>query len=152
MSKDKDSNRSIEEIQDRIVREFKVLDDWTQRYKYLIEMGRKMDPLEDEYKSEDNLVRGCQSQVWLISEQDEEGNVTYKADSDAAIVKGLAALLVRLYSGHKPDEILQTKPEFIEKIGMKEHLSPTRSNGLAAMVEQMKIYAMAYKTKAEAGN
>lgn len=148
----KDSNKSIDEIQDRIVREFKVLDDWTQRYKYLIEMGRKIEPLEDGDKTEDNLVRGCQSQVWLISDQDDEGNVTYKADSDAAIVKGLAALLVRLYSNHKPDEILQTKPEFIEKIGMKEHLSPTRSNGLSAMVEQMKIYAMAYKSKAETGN
>jgi len=150
MSKDKD--RSIEEIQDRIVREFKVLDDWTQRYKYLIEMGRKMEPLENDYKTEDNLVRGCQSQVWLIPQQDKEGNVYFKVDSDAAIVKGLAALLVRLYSGHKPEEILNTKPEFVEKIGMKEHLSPTRSNGLAAMIEQMKIYAMAYKSKAETGN
>ena len=150
MSKDK--NRSIEEIQDRIVREFNILDDWTQRYKYLIEMGRKMEPLENEHKTEDNLVRGCQSQVWLIPQQDEEGNVYFKVDSDAAIVKGLAALLVRLYSGHKPDEILNTKPEFVEKIGMKEHLSPTRSNGLAAMIEQMKIYAMAYKSKAETGN
>ena len=150
MSKDKD--RSIEEIQDRIVREFKILDDWTQRYKYLIEMGRKMEPLENDYKTEDNLVRGCQSQVWLIPQQDEEGNVYFKVDSDAAIVKGLAALLVRLYSGHKPEEILNTKPEFVEKIGMKEHLSPTRSNGLAAMIEQMKIYAMAYKSKAETGN
>lgn len=150
MSTTSKSPKTPQEIQDRLVREFQVLEDWTQRYKYIIELGRKMEPLDESEKDEENLVRGCQSQVWLVSEL-EDDKVSFRADSDAAIVKGLAALLVRLYSGQTPQEILTTKPEFLERIGMKDHLSPTRSNGLAAMVEQIKIYAMAYKTKLEQG-
>lgn len=137
---------NIQEKQDRIIREFSVLEDWQDRYKYIIKLGQKLPPLEDEYKVEDNLVRGCQSQVWLIAEL-KDNQVIYRADSDAAITKGLVALMVRFYSGEEPDEIISSNPEFIKKIGMQEHLSPTRSNGLASMVKQMKIYAMAYKSK-----
>lgn len=137
---------TIEEKQDRIVRQFELLGDWPERYKYIIKLGQKLDPLEEEHKVEENLVRGCQSQVWLVTEQDND-KVIFKADSDAAITKGLVAMLVNFYSGENPDTILQTDPEFIDKIGMQQHLSPTRSNGLASMVKQMKIYAMAYKSK-----
>jgi cysteine desulfuration protein SufE len=137
---------NIEEKQDRIVRQFELLGDWPERYKYIIKLGQKLEPLDDEHKVEENLVRGCQSQVWLVTEQDED-KVIFKADSDAAITKGLVAMLVNFYSGESPDTILQTDPKFIDKIGMQQHLSPTRSNGLASMVKQMKIYAMAYKSK-----
>jgi len=137
---------TLEEKQDRIVREFKALGDWPERYKYIIKLGQKLDPLHDKYKTDDNLVRGCQSQVWLHTELDDD-KVIFHADSDAAITKGLVALMVRFYSGEKPDDILTHNPDFIKKIGMQEHLSPTRSNGLASMIKQMKIYAMAYKSK-----
>jgi len=137
---------TIQEKQDRIIREFQSLSDWQERYKHIIKMGQKLPPLDEEYKVEENLVRGCQSQVWLTTTTD-NGNVIFKADSDAAITKGLVALMVNFYSGEDPDTILSTNPEFIKKIGMQEHLSPTRSNGLASMIKQMKIYAMAYKAK-----
>ncbi len=137
---------TIDEKQERIIREFKALGDWPERYKYIIKLGQKLDPLDEKYKTDDNLVRGCQSQVWLHTEL-EGDRVIFQADSDAAITKGLVALMVRFYSGETPDAILSTNPEFIQKIGMQEHLSPTRSNGLASMVKQMKIYAMAYKSK-----
>lgn len=138
----------IQEIQLQIINEFKALSDWTERYKHIIEQGRRLDPLDEEHKVEENLVRGCQSQVWLHTRL-EEGKVIFEADSDAAITKGLVALMVRFYSGQTPDTIISTSPHFIKKIGMEQHLSPTRSNGLASMVKQMKIYAMAYKTKME---
>lgn len=137
---------TIVEKQDRIIREFELLGDWQERYKYIIKLGQKLDPLDDKFKIDENLVRGCQSQVWLHTELDGD-KVIFKADSDAAITKGLVALMVRFYSGETPNTILTTSPEFIKKIGMQEHLSPTRSNGLASMVKQMKIYAMAYKAK-----
>ncbi|MCC5913470.1 MAG: SufE family protein [Balneolaceae bacterium] len=137
---------TIDEKQQRIIREFELLSDWPERYKHIIKLGQKLDPLPEEQKKDENLVRGCQSQVWLHTELDEK-RVIFKADSDAAITKGLVALMVRLYSGETPDTILNTEPFFIKKIGMQEHLSPTRSNGLASMVKQMKIYAMAYKSK-----
>jgi cysteine desulfuration protein SufE len=136
----------IQEKQDRIIKEFQSLSDWQERYKHIIKSGQKLPPLEDEYKVEDNLVRGCQSQVWLVTDFD-EGKLIFRADSDAAITKGLVALMVNFYSNEEPDTILTTSPEFIKKIGMQEHLSPTRSNGLASMIKQMKIYAMAYKAK-----
>lgn len=136
----------IQEIQQKIIKEFKALGDWTERYKHIIEQGRKLDPLDEKYKVEENLVRGCQSQVWLHTYL-EDGTVIFEADSDAAITKGLVALMVRFYSGQDPATIISTPPAFIKKIGMEQHLSPTRSNGLASMVKQMKIYAMAYKTK-----
>ncbi len=137
---------NIQEKQEKILREFQILGDWQERYKHIIKLGQKLPPLEDEHKVEENLVRGCQSQVWLVTDL-EDDKITFKADSDAAITKGLVALLVNFYSGETPDTILTTNPEFIKKIGMQEHLSPTRSNGLASMVKQMKIYAMAYKSK-----
>ncbi|MEQ8579424.1 MAG: SufE family protein [Balneola sp.] len=136
----------IQEVQDRIVKEFSLFEDWTERYKYIIKHGEKLEELPDEDRIEENLVKGCQSQVWLTVDLD--GNkLNFKADSDAAITKGLVSLVVRLYSDQTPEEILTTNPEFISKIGMQQHLSPTRANGLASMVKQMKIYAMAYKSK-----
>lgn len=137
---------SIQKKQDRIIREFQLLENWPERYKYLIKLGQKLDSLPDEYKKEENLVRGCQSQVWLVTELKGD-KVIFKADSDAAITKGLVALMVRFYSEEDPDTILSINPDFIKKIGLQEHLSPTRSNGLASMIKQMKIYAMAYKSK-----
>jgi len=137
---------TLKEKQDRIIRQFEILGDWPERYKFIIKQGKKLSPLADEKKTDDNLVRGCQSQVWLDTELDDD-RIIFKADSDAAITKGLVALLVNFYSGETPDDILKTDPEFIKEIGMQDHLSPTRSNGLASMVKQMKIYAMAYKSK-----
>ena len=139
---------TIAEKQDRIVRAFELLGDWQERYRYIIKLGQKLDPLPEEHKIEENLVRGCQSQVWLIADL-EDGNVVFRADSDAAITKGLVALMVNIYSGEEPETIMSTPPDFIKKIGMQEHLSPTRSNGLLAMVKQMKIYAMAFKSQVE---
>lgn len=140
--------RDIHQEQQKIIDEFAALSDWTERYKHIIELGRTLKPLDEQYKVEENLVRGCQSQVWLHTSLD-QGKIIFEADSDAAITKGLVALMVRFYSGRDPDTIIGTDPLFIKKIGMQEHLSPTRSNGLASMVKQMKIYAMAYKAKAE---
>ena len=136
----------IQETEERIVREFELLQDWPERYKYIIKLGDKLDPLPEEDHIEDNLVKGCQSQVWLTATM-KDGKVIFKADSDAAITKGLVSLMVRFYSEREPDVILNKKPEFIDKIGMAQHLSPTRANGLASMVKQMKIYAMAFKSK-----
>ena len=138
----------IQDEQQNIIREFSALSDWTERYKHIIKLGRELEPLDDQYKVEENLVRGCQSQVWLHTAL-KDGNVVFEADSDAAITKGLVALMVRFYSDRSPQTIMDTDPIFIKKIGMQDHLSPTRSNGLASMVKQMKIYAMAYKTKTE---
>jgi len=136
----------INEKQERIIREFELLPDWQERYKYIIKLGSKLETLDESEKKDENLVRGCQSQVWLTAHI-EDGKVIFRADSDAAITKGLVSLMVRFYSGHEPDTIINTNPDFIQKIGMAEHLSPTRSNGLASMVKQMKIYAMAFKSK-----
>ncbi len=138
----------IKSTQERIVREFELMGDWTERYKYIIKHGAKMDSLPESDKIDSNLVKGCQSQVWLAANY-ENGKIIFRADSDAAITKGLVSLMVRLYSNNTPDTILGTNPEFIDKIGMAQHLSPTRANGLSAMVKQMKIYAMAYKAKNE---
>jgi cysteine desulfuration protein SufE len=135
----------IKETEDRIIREFELLQDWQERYKYIIKLGTKLDPLPEGERIEDNLVKGCQSQVWLTAKM-ENGKVIFNADSDAAITKGLVSLMIRFYSEREPDVILNTKPEFIEKIGMASHLSPTRANGLASMIKQMKIYAMAFKS------
>ena len=137
---------TIPEIQERIIKEFSLFEDWTDKYKYIIKLGSKLEALPDEDHVEENLVKGCQSQVWLTAELD-EGNLVFRADSDAAITKGLVALMVRFYSGQSPDDILNHNPDFLDKIGMAQHLSPTRANGLASMVKQMKIYAMAYKSK-----
>ena len=138
---------TIDEKQQKIIGEFQALSDWQERYKHIIKLGQSLEPLEEKHRVEENLVRGCQSQVWLTTELYEDNRVVFRADSDAAITKGLVALMVRFYSGEDPDTILTTSPQFIKKIGMQEHLSPTRSNGLASMIKQMKIYAMAYKSK-----
>jgi len=136
----------IEQRQDRIIREFKVFDDWMDKYKHIIQLGTQLKPLSPENKNDSNLVKGCQSQVWLVASY-ENGQVKFEADSDAAITKGLVALVVRLYTNQSPEQILKTQPRFIHEIGMTEHLSPTRANGLASMVKQMKIYAMAFASK-----
>jgi cysteine desulfuration protein SufE len=137
---------TIKEIQDQVVEEFSFFDEWDEKYGYIIELGKKLAPLDTKYKVEENKIKGCQSQVWLHSYL-QNGKVIFEAESDAVIVKGLVSLMVRVLSGHTPDEIVNTPLEFIEKIGMNQHLSPTRSNGLASMVKQMKLHALAYKAK-----
>ena len=140
---------NIDQIQEEIIDEFSVFDDWMDKYQLLIDMGNALPALDEAYKTDSNLIEGCQSRVWLHAQYD--GNtVTYEAESDAIIVKGIVSLLVRVLSGHTPDEILDADLHFIEEIGLTEHLSPTRSNGLVAMVKQMRLYALAYKTRGEA--
>lgn len=136
----------IKEIQDEIIEEFTGFDDWLDRYQLLIDLGNEQEPLPEEYKTDNNLIEGCQSRVWLQADVI-DGKVIFRAESDALIVKGIVALLIKVYSGHTPDEILASEPYFVEAIGLKEHLSPTRSNGLVAMIKQMRLYALAFKTK-----
>ena len=145
---------TINEIQDEIIEEFSGFDDWMDKYQLLIDLGNEQEPLEDKYKTENNLIDGCQSRVWLQADLveggmwNEEGKVIhFRAESDALIVKGIVALLIRVLSDHTPQEILDADLYFIEEIGLKEHLSPTRSNGLLAMVKQMKVYALAFNSK-----
>lgn len=138
--------QTINEIQDEIIEEFSGLDDWMDRYQLLIDMGGETEPLPDSDKVEQNLIDGCQSRVWLVCDE-KEGRLYFRAESDALIVKGIVTLLIRVLSGHTPDEILDADLYFIEKIGLQEHLSPTRSNGLLAMLKQMRAYAMAFKAK-----
>jgi len=140
------STKSIAEIQNEIVEEFELFDDWTDRYEYIIDLGKKNPPLPNKFKVEDNIIKGCQSQVWLISTF-ENGLVHFQADSDAIIVKGLVSLLIRVLSGHTPEEISGADLFFINKIGMTSHLAQTRSNGLLSMVKQMKFYGLAYSTQ-----
>ena len=137
---------SINEIQDQIIEEFSELDDWMDKYQLLIDLGSEQEPLAEEYKTDSNLIEGCQSRVWLQADV-VDGKIIFRAESDALIVKGIVALLIKVYSGHTPDEILASEPYFVEAIGLKEHLSPTRSNGLVAMIKQMRLYALAFKTK-----
>ncbi|WP_108822533.1 SufE family protein [Dysgonomonas sp. Marseille-P4361] len=137
---------TINEVQDEIVEEFSMFDDWMDRYGLLIELGNSLEKLEDKYKTENNLIVGCQSRVWLQADY-VDGKVVFKAESDAVIVKGIIALLIKVLSNRTPDEIIDTDLHFIEQIGLKENLSPTRSNGLVSMIKQMKFYAMAYKAK-----
>ena len=134
---------TLEEIQQEITEEFADFEDWMDKYAYLIELGNKLKHIDPKYKTEDNLIRGCQSRVWLHQEL-ADGHIIFEGESDALIVNGLVALLIRLYSGRTPQEILVSEPQFIENIGLRQHLSPTRSNGLSAMVKQMKLYALAY--------
>ena len=139
---------TINEVQDEIIEEFSGFDDWMDKYQLLIDMGSGQEPLPAEYKTEQNLIDGCQSRVWLQADY-REGRVVFRAESDALIVKGIVDLLVRVLSGHTPQEILDADLYFIDRIGLKEHLSPTRSNGLVAMLKQMKMYALAFKAKEE---
>ena len=135
---------TIDQIQNEIVEEFSGLEDWMDKYAYLIEIGNELPPIDPKYKIESNLIRGCQSRVWLHQEFT-DGKIVFEAESDALIVKGLVALLLRIYSNRTPHEILASEPRFIDEIGLRQHLSPTRSNGLLAMVKQMKLYALAYE-------
>jgi cysteine desulfuration protein SufE len=139
---------TVTEIENEIVSDFNFFPDWTDKYQYIIEMGNKLKDFPEDKKTEDNRIKGCQSTVWLITEL-EDGKIIFKADSDSSIVKGLAALLILVLSNQKPDDILKAKLDFIEKIGLGQHLAQTRSNGLAAMIKQMKMYALAYKMKLE---
>jgi cysteine desulfuration protein SufE len=143
---------TIEEMEKEIVEEFSLFDSWDDKYEYLIDLGKKLAPLEEQHKHDENRVRGCQSTVWLVADYNKDGNIVYKADSDAVIVKGLISMLIRVLSGHKPDEIVAAKLNFINEIGMTSHLAQTRSNGLLSMVKQMKNYALAYKLKTAGGN
>lgn len=136
---------TINEQQDAIIDEFADIDDWMDRYAYIIDMGNALEPMPEKYKTPQNLIEGCQSRAWLNAELDSDGKVQFRADSDAIIVKGIISMLVNVLSGHTPQEILDTDLYFIDKIGLAEHLSPTRSNGLAAMVKQMRLYAIAFK-------
>lgn len=139
--------KTIEEAQQEIIEQFVDLDDWMDRYALIIDMGNEHQPIEEHLKTPDRLIEGCQSRVWLDATQDEDGRLNFTADSDAVIVKGIIAMLVDVLSGHTPDEILNADLHFIHDIGLDEHLSPTRSNGLLAMLRQMKAYALAFKAK-----
>ena len=140
--------KTINELQDEVIEEFSDFDDWMDKYQLLIDLGNEQEPLDEKYKTEQNLIDGCQSRVWLQADL-VVGKVIFQAESDALIVKGIITLLIKVVSGHTPDEILDSDLYFIEKIGLKEHLSPTRSNGLLAMVKQMRMYALAFKAKQE---
>ncbi len=137
---------SINSIQDAIIEDFSAFDDWMDKYALLIDLGNSLAPLDEQYKTPDNLIEGCQSRVWLNATY-EDGIISFQAESDAVIVKGIVSLLIQVMDKHTPDEILESDLYFIDKIGLKEHLSPTRSNGLLSMVKQMRLYAMAFKAK-----
>jgi cysteine desulfuration protein SufE len=138
--------KTILEIEQDIVEEFSLFDSWEDKYEYIIDMGKKLKPLDDMYKKEETKIKGCQSTVWMVSEY-KDGKVYYKAESDAVIVKGLVSMLIRVLSGHSPEEIISAKLEFIDQIGMKQHLAQTRSNGLLSMVKQMKLDATVYQAQ-----
>lgn len=141
--------KTINELQDEVVEEFSDFDDWMDKYQMLIDLGNDLKPLDEKYKTEQNLIDGCQSRVWLQCDL-VDGKLVFTADSDALIVKGIIALLIQVFSGHTPKEILDADLYFIDKIGLRDHLSPTRSNGLLAMVKQIKAYAVAYSVKENA--
>ena len=138
--------KTINELQDEVIDEFSNFDDWMDKYQLLIDLGSEQPPLDELYKTEQNLVDGCQSRVWLQADFI-DGKIIFQAESDALIVKGIIALLIKVVSGHTPDEILDADLYFVDRIGLREHLSPTRSNGLLAMVKQMRMYALAFKAK-----
>ena len=138
--------QTIKELQDEVIEEFDGIDDWMDKYQMLIDLGNDLEPLDEQYKTEQNLIEGCQSRVWLQCDV-VDGRLHFSAESDALIVKGIIALLIRVLNDHTPDEILGTELYFIDQIGLKDHLSPTRSNGLLSMVKQIRMYALAYKMK-----
>ena len=142
----KTTEKTIQETENEIVEEFSLLDSWDDKYEYIIDLGKKLPELDPQHKVDENRVRGCQSTVWLVADY-KEGRIFYKAESDAVIVKGLISLLIRVLSGHSPEEIMDAKLDFIQRIGLSTHLAQTRSNGLLAMVKQMKHFALAYKLK-----
>lgn len=138
---------TINEIQDEIIADFEGLDDWMDRYAYIIELGNAVPALDEQYKTQQNIIEGCQSRVWLTADSNEAGEIIFNADSDAIIVKGIISMLLKVLSGQTPKAILDADLYFIDQIGLKEHLSPTRSNGLVAMVKQIRMYALAYQAK-----
>ena len=137
---------TIKEIQEEIIDEFAVFDDWMERYEYMIELGKSLPLIDEELKTEDKLIKGCQSRVWLNAEVKDD-KVVFTADSDAIITKGIIAILIRAFSNQKPEDIIEADTQFIDEIGLKEHLSPTRANGLVSMVKQLKLYAVAYQAQ-----
>ncbi len=141
-------HKEIREIQEEIIDEFSLFDDWMQRYEYMIELGKSLPLIDPKYKTEDHLIKGCQSKVWVHAEL-EDGRLLFTADSDAIITKGIIAILIRVFSGQKPGDIIAADTGFIDEIGLKEHLSPTRANGLVSMIKQLKLYAVAYETQLE---
>ena len=142
---------TINELQDNVIEEFSAFDDWMDKYALLIDLGNSLSPLDEKYKTESNLIEGCQSRVWLQADY-KDGKIIFQGDSDAVIVKGIVSLLISVLSDHTPQEILDADLYFIEQIGLKEHLSPTRSNGLVAMVKQMHLYAVAFRAKEKENN
>ena len=136
----------IKEIQDEIIDEFSMFDDWEERYQYVIDLGNSLPLVEEQYKTDDNIIKGCQSKVWLHGEQ-QDGSIVFTADSDAILTKGIIAILIRVFSNQKPADILEADTDFIDQIGLKEHLSPTRANGLVSMIKQIKMYALAFSAK-----
>lgn len=137
---------TIQEIQNEIVNEFSMFDDWMQRYEYIIDLGKALPLIEEKYKTEENIIKGCQSKVWVHGEE-ENGKIVFTADSDAILTKGIIAILIRAFSNQKPEAILEANTDFIDEIGLKEHLSPTRANGLVSMIKQLKMYALAFNAK-----
>lgn len=136
----------IKTIQDEIIDEFSMFDEWDERYQYVIDLGKSLPLIEEQYKTEDNIIKGCQSKVWLHAEQ-QNGNIVFTADSDAILTKGLIAIMIRVFSNQKPEAILEANTEFIDEIGLKEHLSATRANGLVSMIKNIKMYALAFSAK-----
>ncbi len=137
---------TIEQIQNEIISEFDMFNDWTEKYEYIIDLGKSLPVIKTQYKTQENIIRGCQSKVWLYAE-DIDNKLIFTADSDAIITKGIIAILIRTFSNQSPEEIINAKTDFIEKIGLKEHLSQTRANGLSSMIKQIKLYAVAYSNK-----
>ncbi len=136
----------IKEIQNEIVDEFSMFDDWMQRYEYIIELGKSLPMIDEKYKTDENIIKGCQSKVWLQGEQSDD-KILFTADSDAILTKGIIAILIRAFSGQSAEDILEADTNFIEEIGLREHLSPTRANGLVSMIKQIKMYALAFDSK-----
>ena len=137
---------SITDIQNEIIDEFSMFEDWEERYQYMIDLGKDLPLIEEQYKTDSNIIKGCQSKVWVHAEL-KDNNIVFTADSDAIITKGIIAILIRVFSNQKPKDILEANTDFIEQIGLKEHLSPTRANGLVSMIKQLKMYAIAYQTQ-----
>ncbi len=137
---------TIKEVQNEIIDEFSMFDDWTERYEYIIELGKSLPIIDEKYKTDENLIKGCQSKVWLNAEQQED-KVVFTADSDAILTKGIIAIMIRVFSNQSPKSILEASTDFVDEIGLKEHLSPTRANGLVSMIKQIKMYALAFDAK-----
>src|SRR5690554_294864 len=137
---------TITEVQSEIIDEFSMFDDWTERYEYIIELGKSLPIIDEKYKTDEYIIKGCQSKVWLSAEH-KDGKILFTADSDAILTKGIIAIMIRVFSGQAPKDILEASTDFVDEIGLKEHLSPTRANGLVSMIKQIKMYALAFETK-----